>query len=482
MSNSRASTFIGLAGILVALGIFILVRVLDGANVWVAKSKIGSGTSVIVMVDLSKSFAALSGRDHKMIYGLHDADRRALEAVSSGLADLASVYWKPPMKTVWTQIQASSITAQPLCAPLETVQKLVKPEGSIGTREEIQSALSSCVSKVIDASKLESNLSDFTDVSGAFAMAGDMSAGDYDERVLMMLSDFKEDLPPLAKQAAFGLNGERVVLIHRPGTDEPENVAGYLARIEGWKKKVLEHGAKAAATIPVFAMTETRLRAALQHNNVQAGTALTVLVDFKENVFPTNAGNCEKSDMLKLIAKTLAEISRDWPPPVDALWISIGSTGLSSSYLPPLEFSPSLIKKPHALNTVEDFSKAMEEEAEALPSRGKGVRATDISGSLALACSADPPTKSQVIVVVSDFVESQSVPTPFRLPQGTRVVMVHKASPPDRLDPNAYSARRDAWQTRFKQSGASIVAQIALLSLTPNDLRSALGGDSKGEE
>ncbi|MBI3952084.1 MAG: hypothetical protein HY314_16680 [Acidobacteria bacterium] len=400
--------------------------------------------------------------------------KTGLNSFEAFYPELASRYWTPPLKTVWTQIQASSITAEPLCK-LETVQKLVKSASDVGTREEIEKALSKCVDRVIKASEDKRKLGDYTDISGAVAMASDIASGEYGERVLVMLSDFHEDLPRGMRQAVFQLKGERVVLLHRPGTDEPQNISGYLARVDGWKKKLLEHGARVVVSMPVFAVSETRLRAALRPQDVEAGTALTVLVDFKENVLPAQAGGSGDGSLLVQIGRTLAELARDWPSPVTALWMAVGPSGFVSKTLPPLEFGPSLIKKEHALSTVEEFARAMEELACALPSRGKWTSATDISGSLALACSVEPPAKSQVLVVISDFVDGgPQPPAPFRLSPGTRVVMVHKASPADGLDPNAFAARRQAWEQRFRQSGAAAVYQFPLQTFTSNDLRSCL--------
>ena len=434
-----------------------------------------SGTSVVVLVDFSKSFAASKRTDGRVVDGLQVEDRQALRAVAGAVAELASRYWTPPLKTVWTQIQTSSITANPLCAPLETLQKLVKSPGTVGTREEIEQVLSKCADNVIEKSKDKRNLSDYTDISGAIAMASDIASGAHRDRVLVMLSDFHEDLPPGASKAEFDLRGERVILLHRPGTDEPQNISGYLARVDHWKKTLLDHGASTVATMPVFAVSQTRLRAALRPQDVESGTALTVLVDFKANVVPAATSDAGDAGLLVGIAQSLGKTAPEWPAPVTALWMAVGPSGFVSKTLPPLEFGPSLIKREDALNTVDQFVKALAEWARALPSRGKGVSITDISGSLALACSADPPAKSHVLVVISDFVDGgPQPPAPFTLSSGTQVIMVHKASPADRLDPNAYVARRQAWEQRFRQSGATRICQIPLLSFTPNDLLSCL--------
>ena len=432
------------------------------------------GTSVVVLVDFSKSFAISKLQNDHMVYGLQPEDRRALNAVAGAVAELASRYWKPPLKTVWTQIQTSSITGNPLCEPLETVQKLVKSAGSVGTREEIQQVLTKCADDVIEASKDERKLAAYTDISGAIATASDIASGQYGERVVVMLSDFNEELPPGTRQAGFTLKGERVLLLHRPGTDEPQNIAGYLARVDNWKKKLLEHGASSVVSMPVFAVSESRLRAALRPQDAELGTDLTVLADFKEELLPALGSGLGQRGLLVQIGQALTDVARDWPSPVTTLWMAIGPSGFVSRTLPPVEFGPSLIKKEHALNTVEEFARVTEELARALPSQGKGTTVTDISGSLALACSVQPPAKLHVLVVISDFIDDGPQPPATFSLSGTRVVMIHKASSVDRSDPNKYVARRQAWEQRFMQSGAAAVIQIPLMSFTPNDLRSFL--------
>jgi len=470
---------VGLVAVITALGIvaYFISRDSDKTTGRVDVPVVEpGGTSVVVLVDFSKSFMALRRPDGRIVYnGLLLGDHRALNALAGAVAELASRYWTPPLKMVWMPIRASSLGAEPLCPPLETLQKLVKPAGSVGTREEIQAVLNGCVDTIAKASRNEKNLEDYTDISGAIATASEIASGKYSERVLFILSDLHEDLPPGTPQATFKLRQERVILLHRPGTDEPQNITGYLARVDSWKKKLLEHGASEVVAMPIFAVSEARLRAALRPKDVDLGTALTVLVDFKENVFPARTGGPSAGGLLVQIGRTLAEMARDWPPPVTAQWMAIGPSGFVSRTLPPLEFGPSLIKKKHALNTAEEFAKAMEELAQALPNMGRGTHATDISGSLALACAVEPPAKLNILLVISDFVDSgPQPPAPFRLNPGTRVVMAHVASPTDRLNPNTYAARRRAWEQRFKQSGAAAVYQFPLLSFTPNDLRSCL--------
>jgi hypothetical protein len=72
------------------------------------------GSSVVVLVDFSKSFVPLS------------QDERALREVSEATAELAQREWQPPVAVLWSRIQTASLVASPLCGPFEFQQSLIK--------------------------------------------------------------------------------------------------------------------------------------------------------------------------------------------------------------------------------------------------------------------------------------------------------------------------------------------------------------------
>ncbi|HXG06027.1 MAG TPA: hypothetical protein VNI77_01715 [Nitrososphaera sp.] len=476
MSRSLVIALIVVATALIAVVGFAIFGGRQTEPIRISESQSGQqGASVVVLIDFSKSFPASYRSDGSMVYGFRLEDHRALDALVTVLAELAS--GTPTFKTVWTQIQTSSITQNPVCPPIEMTHGIIKREHALTTREQLRDTLKKCVATVMLQGKDQNKLGNFTDISGAIAMAADIGSAQYTERILVIISDFLEDLPPGSTPAHFQLNGERVVLLHRPGTDEQENISAYLSRIQGWKQKLLQHGAKTVASLPVFAVSETRLRAALRQEEL--GSSLTILVDCKENRFPSSSSS---GTHLVRIGRTLAELSRDMPTPVTALWMSMGTSGFFSKTLPFVEFHPRMIKRDNSMNTVEDFTKVMEELAHSLPSICRGTTSTDISGSLALVCSVDPPAKSSVLLVISDFLdEGAPSPAPFQLAPGTRVVMIHAASSKDHSDPNAFLARRQAWEKRFLESGATSVCQIPLITFTRNDLRACLGAKARGK-
>jgi hypothetical protein len=469
MTTSKAVILLGAAFLLaVPLIYFISQRGEGGPDP-------GEGTSLVVLVDFSKSFAATIQSSGRVKYGLHVEDERALKHLAGAVSTLATTSWTPPLKTIWNQIQSSSLMSAPICAPLETDQRLVKPKGSVGTYREILEVLSSCATAIFESSRKSDLLADYTDISGAVEMASQIPSASHHRKALVMLSDFEEDLPPGVQPAAFRLQGERVLLLHRPGTDESQDAAGYLARVSAWRNNLLSRGAKSCVAIPVVAATESRIRAALSDDDAESGTSLTILVDFKVGALATRQG-----ETLAKVGNTLASLARDWPSPVNALWVSMGSSAFTSEAMAVPEFAPSLIKKANGpLTTVDEFRTSMEELAIALSNRVGNITATDVDGTVALTATPEIRTARSILVLLSDLKDSdEEHPVPFQLAKNTEVIFLHAASPSDRSAPNEYSERRKRWEKRMRQSGASSVTQISLISFSPGDLKSALGNNN----
>jgi hypothetical protein len=425
---------------------------------------------VSVIVDFSGSFVSSPGRRGA---GLLIEDHRALDAIAEAVSEVATKHWHPPLKIVWTKITGSARLAEPICAPLETDSRLVKPAGAIGTRREIEAALKDCVVRVVAASRDFRNLGSYTDISGAIAAAAEMAMGSYSERVLIIFSDFHEDLPAGSRAANFRLHGERVVMIHRPGSDEKEKVAGYLRRLEKWKALLKERGAADVAVLPVFAVSTSRVRTALRPQDEPPGTAITMLADLKRTALSAHV------ESLLGMSRAVAELSEEWPPPVIAQWTAVSPTGFLSQAMPVVEFGPTLIKRPNALNTAKEFSTALEELSKGVLVLGRMEPAGDLSGSIALAASIDPPPKKTILLVLSDFDYHPGRLSPsFALPPATKVVMLHVPAVRDGPDPDAYPARRLEWEKRFVTANAE-VCQIQLATLTRINLNSCFSTHSR---
>jgi hypothetical protein len=465
---NRLTVFVILIGLTVIgiVGFIILDRSQKDEEPTSNNIKIEQGTSVVILLDFSKSFPASYDAEGNIIYGFRREDQRVLETLNNALTEIA-VSGVSKCKIILTQIQTSSIIENPLCPPIEIAQKLIKKKNTISTKEQLRDTLNKCIDIISLRSKNKKMLSDYTDISGAITMASDISRK-YSNKLLVIFSDFNEELPPGVMPAKFKLNGEKVVLIHRPGIEEKEGISGYLKRIQDWKKKLAQNGAQSVATLPVFSTSNSHLLAAIKKEKI--GTAINILVDCKENRFSLNK-SADKP--LVQVGKALAEFSRDMPVPITALWMSIGESGFYSKALPFVEFYPHLVKTDKSLNTIEDFSMVMEELAHSVANSRKVAAKTDISGSLALIGSIDPPAKSSILVIISDLLDD-GFQTNFKLAPNTQVVMIHIASQNDRNDPNLYLSRRQEWEKRFYDQGAVSVCQIPLIAFTQSDLISCL--------
>src|SRR5437870_13400693 len=118
----------------VALPLLVAVA-LGGCSVNKSQS---AGTSVVVLVDFSKSFAPLVG------------DERALEELAAATSELAQREWQAPVEILWSRIQTASLIAGPLCGPFQFQQTLIKRDNDDSS--QIVDKLQACTKKIGRAS------------------------------------------------------------------------------------------------------------------------------------------------------------------------------------------------------------------------------------------------------------------------------------------------------------------------------------------
>src|SRR5437660_9341586 len=99
---------------------------------------LSAGTSVVVLVDFSKSFAPLV------------SDARALEELAAATAELAQREWQPPVEILWSRIQTASLISGPLCGPFQLQQTLIKRDNDDSS--QIVDKFHSCMKTVVPAS------------------------------------------------------------------------------------------------------------------------------------------------------------------------------------------------------------------------------------------------------------------------------------------------------------------------------------------
>jgi hypothetical protein len=241
------------------------------------------GSSVVVLVDFSKSFVPLS------------QDERALREVSEA------------------QFQ----------------QSLIKRDNE--DPSQIAQKLEDCTRSTVRASTVSAEQAPYTDISGAIALAAEQGESIVGSKYLIIISDFIEDLSPGTRPIKLQLNGERVLLLHRTGTEHtPVALVDHLDRIHGWSDALRRDGASSVVALPLNSVTRLRVIRALGAGS-KAGTDVVVLQDLPDTARP---------EILRTIADTLSKAARDWESPVTVTWADMQDEPNSPWQMPPLEFTP----------------------------------------------------------------------------------------------------------------------------------------------
>src|SRR5207302_2099400 len=426
----------------------VVAVALGGCSVDKSRS---AGTSLVVLVDFSNSFAPLVN------------DERALEELATATAELAQREWQAPVEILWSRIQTASLNSSPLCGPFQFQQSLIKRDNDDSA--QMADKLHACTQAVVRASTAGSERSAYTDISGAVALAADQGQSVLGPKYIVIVSDFKEDLPPGKRPIRLQLNGERILLLHRLGTGRtPLTLVDHLARMRRWSEALREAGAASVAALPLSSVTEQRIARALG-SGTKEGTDVVVLQNMPDTARP---------EMLKTIAATLNKAARDWQPPVTVTWADLRDEPAIPLQMPPLEFTPRLVKA--ADSSSQDFPTLLNECAEGMQRFLPGARLGDVAGSLSFYTSAGALDADHVFLIVSSFpnLPKGRPDLPLNL-TGVRVAMLPAPNRADASDEDAYLARVAQWETWLKQQHAN-VCRIPFNGLTTDSLIECLHG------
>jgi len=207
-------------------------------------------TSVVLLVDVSQSFAPFS-----------KPDQTGLESVAAALSHLVVDKWEKPVQLFVSLIGESSFNAvQPCGPPVAYRSVLVAPQGNhaqLGRREltkpdVLQAWWRECVGNLTKAAERPQR---FTDVSSALLLAEQTSAAIEGRRIVIVASDLVESLPPGAIPAKLSLSQQEVLLLYKFETADTPNPNRVIARIAEWEKRLTAGGAKAVKHMPLQTAT-----------------------------------------------------------------------------------------------------------------------------------------------------------------------------------------------------------------------------------
>ena len=203
-------------------------------------------TAVTIVVDMSESFAPLQPQDST-----------ALEAIADALSTMAQTVWEQPVQFYWTTVQPYTAPA-PCGPPMSYRQQIVeRPRpGALTSAKSMRAWLAACILKLTGQGAV---LSNYTEISGALRIAADGATGTPGPKIVIILSDFDEDLPPGQQPVAFELSSENVVMVYRDEGDQNS----LFARLDDWERRLEQANASSVCRLAVQIVSEATVRQCL---------------------------------------------------------------------------------------------------------------------------------------------------------------------------------------------------------------------------
>jgi hypothetical protein len=405
-------------------------------------------TFATVVVDFSASFAPLT-----------QTDRLALKETSRSLAELAIHEWTPPTTIVWRKIGAASVKPPPLCDVLEFKRSII---GAAIAAERLKSQLSGCAESIVRESRSPRAQEPHTDIVGAIMTAAQNWADIDGRKVLIILSDFQEDLPNARGASPIQLHDEAVLLLHRPGSTEDDDPAIYLDRIDVWRRRLLAAGAHSVTSLPTFRATTPTVIEALT-TKTAAGTSVSIVNDLSSRATDSNI----LKSAVGALAGGLAKRAAEWQAPVSASWFATAQPAWRTATVAPVVYTPRLARRNNEVNTTEALRIALEEMGLALAARPDNSYG-DLDGALRLISNSET-TPHRYLILLSDFTSAAPATQNAKL-AGEHVLLIYRTL--TATDGQRFFQRLREWQSYFQRAGVRRVCTLDLMTLTEAGIRS----------
>jgi hypothetical protein len=216
------------------------------------QNEAGPQSSIVILVDISKSFAPLT-----------QVDQLALGHVASALSKEMGNSFEPPTSLYWSVIGNSGVAgSSAVCGTAVYRPRLVKRgKGEEFTNiSEVKIWLNECVRAVMRRSQSPERL---TDISGAVAMAAETTRFASKNKILIILSDFAEDRGGAAS-TNFKLAGDIVILLYRAQPTDASNADLLFSRLQDWEARFKEAGASKACRVSILGATSYSIQSCLR--------------------------------------------------------------------------------------------------------------------------------------------------------------------------------------------------------------------------
>jgi len=207
----------------------------------------GNASGAVILLDYSATFAP---------YGA--SDKALLDQVQTAMLSMVSDRSLPqPVKIVWAAFGNVGLTPQQPCGPPRIFRQrltgaLKKDENEISDVKQLKAWFATCTAAILATSQ---QTQPFTDVSGALSFAADAVEDVREKKLIVLLSDLREDLPEGRSPASLNLRGARVLLAWRPGTDDTKDPNVVASRAQDWSERLQKAGAGHVCTRSAGALT-----------------------------------------------------------------------------------------------------------------------------------------------------------------------------------------------------------------------------------
>lgn len=213
----------------------------------------GNASGILVLLDYSKTFAPYD----------RATDAVALQELGRSISTMASEFVDKPVKILWTAFGDDGLAPFLPCGPARVFDPVLIGGGAaskdakdaeveIHNAADLETWLRVCQSSVVATSK---NAQQFTDLSGAIAMAERQLSGTKGQKLVFVLSDFREDLPAGRQPPRLEVMGSRYVLVWRHGLDDANQPSMILEHVNDWRARLEKAGASRVCDAPSEGLT-----------------------------------------------------------------------------------------------------------------------------------------------------------------------------------------------------------------------------------
>jgi hypothetical protein len=203
----------------------------------------------------------------------------------------------------------------------------------------------------------------------------------------------------------------------------------------------------------------------LDPHSRSAGTAVDVVVDSPDLL---DSHMTASRALVESLGKQLATLAADWTPPVTVRIGAVGASAIKMKWLAPIVYEPRLSPIPGRINLLKDFQGIIGISFATLPNLAMHESTSDLIGAVTLSASGDqPPSLVRHYFLVSGFRGNPIGNLPGSI-RGSHMILLYSASADDVGNTNAYYARIDQWQNRFRAAGATARSfELATLTTEP---------------